>query len=58
MKDKIIKNRIWLNNKFDKPRSSIRDKLGRIIPKVQRCKRCGRKLKFHHFLCNKCKNEK
>ena len=46
-------NRIWINNKLDKPRSSIRKK-GRIIPVLEKCKKCGKRTRNHHFFCDNC----
>ena len=49
------KNRIWKSNKFKKPFKSIRKK-GRIVPKIEKCLKCGKNNTNHHYFCDKCWN--
>ena len=47
------KIRLILNNSVKKPKSSFRDKVGKIIPATPNCRICGKKNIHHHYYCDK-----
>lgn len=56
-KKKRTKNRIWLNNKYEKPNKSKRKPNKKLIPVYEKCIQCNKRVIHHHVFCDSCHNK-